>query len=136
MIHPQYLLDTSAVVDLMRNPDGIVARGMDKAGGVVNCAISDVTLFELYSGAYSSQDVEKNLVAVERLTKWLAVIPSACGYREAAMRKVELRRQGMLIEDLDILIGCTAIASDRILVTANVKHFERLKGIQLENWQR
>jgi tRNA(fMet)-specific endonuclease VapC len=42
----------------------------------------------------------------------------------------------MLIEDLDILIGCTAIASDRILVTANVKHFERLKGIQLENWQR
>ena len=136
MKHSQYLLDTNAVVELMRRPDGKVARHLVEAGGVGYCAISDLTLYELYSGAYASKNVDNNLAAVQRLTQWLAVIPSADGFKEAARQKVELRKQGQMIEDIDILIGSTALVSGRILVTGNVKYFSRLHGLQLENWQQ
>ena len=40
----------------------------------------------------------------------------------------------MMIEDFDLLIGCTAVANNMIMVTDNIKHFSRIYGIQLENW--
>ena len=39
-----------------------------------------------------------------------------------------------MIEDYDLLIGCTAVANGMIMVTDNTKHFSRIDGIQLENW--
>jgi len=45
-----------------------------------------------------------------------------------------LRKSGKPIDDFDLLIGATAIANDLILVTNNIKHFENLKKIKLENW--
>ena len=36
--------------------------------------------------------------------------------------------------DSDLLIGCTAVANNMIMVTDNIKHFSRIYGIQLENW--
>jgi tRNA(fMet)-specific endonuclease VapC len=44
---------------------------------------------------------------------------------------------GKLIHDeFDLLIGATAIENELILVTDNVKDFERLDGIEIENWFR
>ena len=53
---------------------------------------------------------------------------------EAAFIYSYLRKDGMLIEDDDILIGSLAIERDAVLVTNNTKHFIHLKDIQLENW--
>ena len=39
-----------------------------------------------------------------------------------------------MISDFDLLIGCTAVANDLIMVTENTKEFERITGIQIENW--
>jgi len=47
-----------------------------------------------------------------------------------------LRRQGTPLEDADILIAGTAIANDAVLVTHNLKHFERIENLRLESWQR
>jgi tRNA(fMet)-specific endonuclease VapC len=51
-----------------------------------------------------------------------------------ANEKVRLRRLGQPISDFDLLIGATAIHYGLILVTNNVKHFERMKGLSIENW--
>ncbi len=37
-------------------------------------------------------------------------------------------------DEFDLLIGVTAIENKIILVTDNIKDFERLDGIKLENW--
>ena len=136
MIKEQYILDTNAVIELMREPTCLVARRLVENGGVDYCAISDITLYELYAGAFSSQKAENNVRAVEQLTSWLKVIPSATAYREAARQKAALRNAGQLIEDIDILIGSTAIETGRILVTQNEKHMKRLQGIRTENWNK
>ena len=37
-------------------------------------------------------------------------------------------------DEFDLLISVTAVENNLILVTDNVKNFERLGGIQIENW--
>ena len=130
----QFLLDTNAIIEIMRNPQGMVARRLMENGGVSYCAITDITLYELYAGAYASKHVDKNVAAVDRLTDWIQVIPSAQAYKEAARQKIALRAGGQIIEVIDILIGCTAIVSKRILVISNLKHLGRLQGIQITDW--
>jgi len=51
-----------------------------------------------------------------------------------ATEKARLKKAGKLIDDFDLLIGASAIANGLTLVTNNIKHFERLKDIRLQNW--
>ena len=51
-----------------------------------------------------------------------------------AMIKAELKKQGKLIDDFDILIAAVALSNDMILVTNNEKHFERIPNLTIENW--
>jgi tRNA(fMet)-specific endonuclease VapC len=45
-----------------------------------------------------------------------------------------LKKQGNLIEDADILMASIAIVEDLVLITNNIKHFERIEGLATENW--
>lgn len=46
----------------------------------------------------------------------------------------ELKPQGKLIEDADILVAATAIDRGLAVVTDNEKHFRRIAGLEVENW--
>ena len=117
----RYLLDTCAVVDLIRTSDGPVSRTLNEVG-IDACAITDITLYELFCGAYVSRNTEANVELVSEIGEWLSVIPSRMAYQEAARKRSELKTQGQTIEDFDLLIGCTAISDGRVLVTGNVGH--------------
>ena len=54
---------------------------------------------------------------------------------EAAMIYQDLRQNGILIEDADLLMGAIAKASGATLVTHNTKHFSRIAGLSLTDWQ-
>ncbi len=43
----------------------------------------------------------------------------------------EMRRGGNLIDKFDLLIACTCLVNNLVLVTGNVKHFERIKGLKI-----
>lgn len=45
-----------------------------------------------------------------------------------------LSRRGELIGVEDILIGATALANDYTVVTGNVRHFQRIPNLRVENW--
>ena len=46
----------------------------------------------------------------------------------------DLRRRGQLIEDADLLMAAIAISHDLTLLTANIRHFQRIESLQIENW--
>ncbi len=48
--------------------------------------------------------------------------------------KTRLRKQGLMIDDFDILIGSTSIANEMIMVTNNVAHLSTLDNIIIEDW--
>jgi tRNA(fMet)-specific endonuclease VapC len=48
--------------------------------------------------------------------------------------KAQLRQTGKPLPDFDLLIASTALAEDRVLVTNNTRHYQRIMDLQLENW--
>jgi tRNA(fMet)-specific endonuclease VapC len=48
--------------------------------------------------------------------------------------RVTLEKTGTPLDNMDLLIAASAIAAGAILVTHNVKHFSRIKGLKIEDW--
>lgn len=128
----KYLLDTSIVAFLFRGKHGI-GQHLSKLS-VEQCYVSDVTIAELTYGAYHSDRVQWNLNMIEQFSKMVTVIPFAVAIDEYGRQKDILVKNGKMIEDFDLLIGCTAVTKNLTMVTDNTKHFSRIEGIQLENW--
>lgn len=99
-----------------------------------NCCISEMTIAELLYGAECSNEVEETKKEVISFCADIEVIPVGLALSEYAYQKAKLRKKGTLIDDLDLLIGSTAVATDCVLVTENVKHLNRIENIQIENW--
>ena len=49
--------------------------------------------------------------------------------------KSSLERRGTTVEDMDLLIAATALSHNLVLVTTNVKHFEKIQDLSMENWK-
>lgn len=128
----RYLLDTSIVAFLFRGKYG-VAEQLSKLQPE-QCCISDVTVAELTYGAYHSDRVQYNLEMIKRFTQVVTVVPFASAIEEYGRQKDRLVKAGLMIEDFDLFIGCTAVANDMVMVTDNIKHFSRIDGVEIENW--
>ncbi len=48
--------------------------------------------------------------------------------------KLRLERLGQTIEDFDMMIGVTGLVGNLIVVTHNLKHFNRIEGLKTEDW--
>lgn len=97
--------------------------------------ISAVTLGELIYGAEKSSQPERNLNDIEGLTARLDVLPFA----EAAAShfgqiRAELAKIGQPIGSYDLMIAGHARSLGLILVTNNLREFQRVPGLRLENW--
>lgn len=56
--------------------------------------------------------------------------------RSYAAARTQLERDGRPISGNDMLIAAHALAIDAVLVTDNVREFERVPGLKVENWLR
>jgi tRNA(fMet)-specific endonuclease VapC len=128
-------LDTSVLVALIRKDqaaiDGLTAEA--ERGGTVSTTV--VNLCELYSGAYGSQNPQKELAKVQDLVSDLGLLELDAG---AAKRYGELLNDATLrrapIGDFDLIIASIALEQGEKLVTRNVKHFSRVPGLATEQW--
>ena len=129
----KYLLDTNICVFFLRgklNLDDLV-----KQKGRENCFISEITVVELRYGAENSDNPTKSHKSVDAFVGGLSIIPIYGSIKRYAKEKVRLIKIGKPIHDeFDLLIGVTAIENKLTLVTDNVKDFERLDGVKIENW--
>ena len=129
----QYLLDTNICVFFLRgklNLDELI-----KQKGKENCFISEITVVELRYGAENSDNPTKSHKSVDAFVGGLSIIPIYGSIKRYAKEKVRLRKIGKPMHDeFDLLIGVTAIENKLTLVTDNLKDFERLDGIKIENW--
>jgi len=129
----KYLLDTNIVIYTMKNRPQQVKRRFQQHHGQMG--ISTVTLGELVFGAEHSQEVERNLADIEAMAARLEVVPfdNKAAYHFGQIRAA-LYRTGQPIGSYDMMIAGQARAIGLILVTNNVKEFERVQGLLLEDW--
>ena len=129
----QYLLDTSICVFFLRGKLNLDKIFREK--GRENCFISEIKVVELCYGAENSNNLAQSHEAVDAFVNGLTVIPIFGAISLYAKEKVRLKNIGKPMHDeFDLLIGITAIENKLTLVTDNVKDFERLNGITIENW--
>jgi tRNA(fMet)-specific endonuclease VapC len=128
----KYLLDTNICIHFLRGKFGMIDKFQDI--GTQNFAISEVTFAELVFGAENSTNPKKNLELIEVFTNQILILPIFNAIYIYGKEKARLRSKGLMISDFDLLIGCTAVDKDLIMVTENRKEFERISGSQLENW--
>jgi tRNA(fMet)-specific endonuclease VapC len=129
----KYLLDTNIVIYTMKNrPQQVKRRFKQHAGRM---AISTVTLGELVFGAEHSKQVERNLADIESLVARLEIFPfdDKAAYHFGQIRAA-LYRLGRPIGPYDMMIAGQARSSGLVLVTNNVKEFEQVSGLVIENW--
>lgn len=127
-----YLLDTNICIHFFRGKFGVAEKF--EAVKVENCAISEITLAELVYGAEKSENPKKNHRLIEQFVEIVTILPIFDSIMKYGKEKARLRNAGIMISDLDLLIGCTAVEYDLIMVTENTNEFERISGIKLENW--
>ncbi|RUX08584.1 type II toxin-antitoxin system VapC family toxin [Mesorhizobium sp. M8A.F.Ca.ET.059.01.1.1] len=126
-----YLLDTNAVIAVIKGDASLLA--LLKQHTPQDFALSAIVAHELYYGAERSQRRAENLARIEALQ-----FPVLEFDREDARHTGEIRATlaalGTPIGPYDALIGGQARARSLILITRNVREFERINGLSIETW--
>lgn len=127
----KFLLDTNAVIAIIAGHRQIIDRLADYAPR--DFALPSVGLHELYFGAFKSQRVEANLARIEAL-RFEVLELTEQDARAAGEIRAELGRLGTPIGPYDVLIAGQALARERVLITNNLREFDRVPGLQAEDW--
>lgn len=128
----KYLLDTNICIFYMRGKYQLNIS--IRNAGQKNCFISEITVAELLYGAACSQNKERNLAEVNEFIDKFEILPIRPALETFAEAKASLRKQGLLVDDFDLLIGSTAKHNNLIMVSENEKHLSRIPHIKIENW--
>ena len=125
------VVDTDILVDLLRNNSNIIDWFNKNENNFV-FATTIINIFELYVGAYKSQNKEKVLKDIDDIIKRFVILDLTIPCSEVAgKQRANLEKNGISIESRDILIGSIAVSNNLPLKTNNKKHFSRIEGLKL-----
>ena len=128
-----YLLDTNILSDLVRQPQGVIARRIAEAGEETICT-SIIVAAELRFGAEKSGS-NKLGDQVDLILSAIEILPlESPADREYGKLRHYLARNGTPIGPNDMLIAAQALCAGLIVVTANTGEFSRVPGLIVENW--
>ena len=131
---PRFLIDTDACIAFL---DGADVRLRDRWLGTPSndLALCSVVKTELYRGAWGSSDP---VGVLARLEHFMAPFRSLPYDDRAAERCGEiistLARSGRSIGQSDCMIAAIALAEDLTVVTRNLRHFRRVRGLKVVRW--
>ena len=128
-----YLIDTDILIYSLKGNEKVISNFQSKKNNPKS--ISVISYGELIHGAKKSKYVEKNLANVKRLIEIFPVINITPAVMDTfGELKANLEKSGNIIDDMNLLIGSTALVHNLTLVTNNINHFSRIEGLELENW--
>lgn len=130
---PKTLLDTDILSALMRKLPVVLNRARHYLADHPRLTISIVTRYEILRGLKAKNAISQ-----------LAAFDAFCAKNEilgiddrivvrAADVYADLRAQGQLIADADILIAATALEHGHVLATNTISDFGRIPGLQIDN---
>ncbi|MEM7657040.1 MAG: type II toxin-antitoxin system VapC family toxin [Bacteroidota bacterium] len=127
-----YLLDTNICIYYIKGQYQLKEKFDAVENGLL--FISEISLAELMFGVEKSSYPAKNRKTLDHFLSGVQILPIFHSIEVFAKEKARLSRAGTPVDDFDLLIGASAIANDMILVTNNVKHFDRMASLTIENW--
>jgi tRNA(fMet)-specific endonuclease VapC len=136
----RYLLDTNTVSDLVRNPQGKVARQVRRVGEKHVCT-SIIVAAELRYAADKKRAAKKGSPQLssqlDAVLGALEVLPfETPADASYGLLRTRLEKQGTPIGANDLLIAAQALALGYVIVTDNEREFSGVKGLRVQNWLR
>jgi tRNA(fMet)-specific endonuclease VapC len=126
-------LDTDVLIDYLRKPSDEVKRVMESVfeKKLLACTTS-VNAFEIWLGAYLAPKKTELVRDTEDFFGQLEVVNFDYGSSvEAGRVLADLRKRGETIEIRDLFVGCVCKVSGMPLITRNLKHYGRVRGLKV-----
>ncbi|NER06768.1 MAG: type II toxin-antitoxin system VapC family toxin [Okeania sp. SIO3C4] len=130
----KYILDTNTCIYIIKKrPAEVEKKFREFMPGDIG--VSSICLAELNHGIQKSAKVEENQIGLDEFTLPLIIVPfDESAANEYGKIRAYLERNGTPIGPMDTLIGAHAKSMDVTLVTNNIKEFERIPDLKIENW--
>ena len=124
-------LDTDFLVNFLRNNKNEAEFVKENEIGK-ELATTFINIFELFYGAYKSSNREENIKLVKLLLNRINLLNLSLESSEKAGEiSARLEKEGNPLEFRDILVGTTALVNGYSIKTNNVKHFNKIEGLNV-----
>lgn len=133
-----YMLDTNICIFLIKRKSPIYFEKLEKLRKEKHTlAISSIVLSELQYGVANSSYQEQSQINLNAFTKQIDILPytEECAYFYGEVR-AQLKKIGRPVGNNDLFIASHAIAKEAILITNNIKEFQRIDRLRLEYWEQ
>ncbi|MCF2140604.1 MAG: type II toxin-antitoxin system VapC family toxin [Candidatus Lokiarchaeota archaeon] len=129
------ILDTDILISFLRNKKKAVQEIKKLIESESNLKTTIINVGELYTGAYLSSQIAKDINAIEKLLRKFDIIEfSNEDARIFGQIQANLINTGNKIGKMDMLIGSIALNHSETLYTRNVKHFSKIPLLKIKNW--
>jgi tRNA(fMet)-specific endonuclease VapC len=137
MKNKQYLLDTNILIDFMEGVPAVVEHVLQV--GTQQCCMSVISLHELYFGAHLAREkkeeyYDREIKKINKLLEYFTVLSLETKGEHYGRIKYALRKIGKPVDEFDTVIAGHAISEGLTVVTDNLKHFENMPDVKIENW--
>lgn len=96
--------------------------------------LTAINVYEILKGFRWRKNKRKEEIFKEFLTKVTVFTVDDEAINTASDIYADLRRSGKTVGDADILIAAIVISNEGILITNNMKHYEDINQLELDNW--
>lgn len=128
-----WVLDTNTLIYFFKGEGRVAGKLLERAPKDIG--IPAIVLYELNVGIAKSSSPEKRSRQLAELTAVIQVLPfHQREAQTAAEIRAALENQGRPIGPLDTLIAGTALAHGATLVSHNVREFDRIETLRVEDW--
>ncbi len=128
-----YILDTNTLIYFFKGMGNVAKKLLSKSPK--NILIPSIVLYELEVGIAKSAQPDKRRKQLETLISRVDIAPfDAKEAKITAQIRANLENQGTPIGAYDPLIAGTALSNNAILVTHNIREFQRVEGLEVEDW--
>jgi tRNA(fMet)-specific endonuclease VapC len=128
----RYLLDTDSVSFALRGQGRVAERLLEKGRSEIR--VSSITVAELRFGAAAKQSKKLHALIDDFLADVEVVAFDAAAATEYGSIAAQLSGVGLPIGMADAMLAAHAKSLGLVMVTQNVKHFRRVRGLVVENW--
>ena len=127
----KYLIDSDILIYFLKGKKEVVEKLSQIP--IDDLYISRINYTELIYGAYNSSKINQNLKVIEPFLESFKILEfTQASSLIFAIEKARLKKNGNIIADMDLMIASIAIENDCTLISNNIKHFDRIKNLELE----
>lgn len=124
------IIDSDILIDFMRGNKSSIQL-IDSLSENHELYTTDINLFELYYGAYRSNNIEKNIALIKGFSNSITILNTNPESMEISGRiSANLNKSGNMVDIKDVLIAGICLINNCLMATNNKKDFERL-GVKI-----